>query len=175
MSSHDPNRSLKTSTTSRSSSIATPNFRRPALTPEMLGFRLLRLTNLLTRPFVGRFAQRYSLTLTEWRTMVVLANRPGSAAQDIAALTGLHPMNISRAVSGLRKAGRIVDQRDPENHRRSLLWLSESGRTVFEEIAPHSEDQAAYLLEPFSEEELRLLASMVDRLLTRAEEYTAND
>ena len=106
---------------------------------------------------------------------MVLANRPGIAAQDIAALTGLHPMNISRAVTGLRKAGRLRDERDPENHRRSLLWLSDSGRRLFQEIAPHSEQQAAFLLEPFSEDELYQLAAMVDKLLARAEEFTAGD
>ncbi|MCK9511442.1 MAG: MarR family winged helix-turn-helix transcriptional regulator [Pigmentiphaga sp.] len=149
--------------------------RRPPLTPEMVGFRLLKLTNLLTRPFFGKFAKQHAITLTEWRTIVVLANRPGIASQDIAALTGLHPMNISRAVTGLRKAGRLRDERDPENHRRSLLWLTDSGQRLFQEIAPHSEQQAAFLLEPFSEDELYQLAAMVDKLLARAEEFTAGD
>lgn len=107
--------------------------------------------------------------------MVVLANRPGIAAQDIAALTGLHPMNISRAVTGLRTAGRVRDERDPENHRRALLWLTESGQQIFREIAPHSEQQAAFLLEQFTEEELQQLAAMVDKLVARAEEFTARD
>ncbi|NLY26490.1 MAG: winged helix-turn-helix transcriptional regulator [Alcaligenaceae bacterium] len=156
-------------------SIQTTTARRPPLTPEMVGFRLLKLTNLLTRPFFGKFAKQHALTLTEWRTMVVLANRPGIAAQDIAALTGLHPMNISRAVTGLRTAGRVRDERDPENHRRALLWLTESGQQIFREIAPHSEQQAAFLLEQFTEEELQQLAAMVDKLVARAEEFTARD
>jgi DNA-binding MarR family transcriptional regulator len=79
----------------------------------MAGFRLLKLTNLLSRPFFGQFAKLHDLTLNEWRTMVVLANQPASAAQDVAAMTGLHPMNISRALAGLRKAGRIEEARDP--------------------------------------------------------------
>lgn len=156
------------------SAVQTTMTRRPPLTPEMVGFRLLKLTNLLTRPFFGKFAKQHALTLTEWRTMVVLANRPGSAAQDIAALTGLHPMNISRAVTGLRKAGRVRDERDPENHRRALLWLTDAGEAIFRQIAPHSEQQAAFLLEPFSEDELYQLAAMVDKLLARAEEFTAD-
>lgn len=148
---------------------------RPSLTPEMVGFRLLKLTNLLTRPFFGKFAKQHALTLTEWRTIVVLANRPGIASQDIAALTGLHPMNISRAVTGLRNAGRVRDERDPDNHRRSLLWLTEAGQQTFREIAPHSEQQAAFLLEPFTEEELQQLAVMVDKLVKRAEEFTEGE
>lgn len=157
------------------SEAATTTIRRPSLTPEMVGFRLLKLTNLLSRPFFGNFAKQHALTLNEWRTIVVLANRPGIASQDIAALTGLHPMNISRAVMGLRNAGRVRDERDPDNHRRSLLWLTEAGQQTFREIAPHSEQQAAFLLEPFTEEELQLLAVMVDKLVKRAEEFTEGE
>lgn len=144
--------------------------KRPPLTPEMVGFRLLKLTNLLSRPFFGRFARQHALTLNEWRSMVVLASRPGSAAQDVSAATGLHPMNISRALAGLRESGRIEEARDPDNHRRTLLWLSAAGKRTFEEIAPHSELQAANLLDALTVEELATLGHLIDKLVARAEE-----
>lgn len=144
------------------------------LTPEMVGFRLLKLTNLLSRPFFGRFAKQHALTLTEWRTMVVLANRPGSAAQDVSAATGLHAMNISRALAGLRAAGRVEEARDPENHRRTLLWLTKDGERTFQEIAPHSEQQARMLLDVLSPAELATLSRLVDKLTARAEDIAAD-
>ena len=106
--------------------------------------------------------------------MVVLASRPGSAAQDISAATGLHPMNISRAVIALRKAGLIEEARDPENHRRVLLWLTAAGKKIFRQIAPHSERQAGDLLDVLSAEEVAELGRLVDKLIARAEEITAN-
>lgn len=148
--------------------------KRPPLTPEMVGFRLLKLTNLLSRPFFGRFAKRHALTLNEWRTIVVLANRPGSAAQDISAATGLHPMNISRALAGLRNSGRIKEARDPQNHRRVLLWLTETGQLTFREIAPYSERQAQELLDSLSASELAALNGILDKLTERAE-WIAHD
>lgn len=154
---------------------ATSTDRRPILTPEMVGFRLLKLTNLLSRPFFGEFAKQHKLTLTEWRTIVVLANRPGCAAQDIAAATGLHPMNISRALAGLREAGRIEEARDPDNHRRTLLWLTKSGEKTFRDIAPTSERQAATLLDALSADEVAALALIVDKLVARAEEMTQGE
>ncbi len=144
------------------------------LTPEMVGFRLLKLTNLLSRPFFGRFAKQHALTLTEWRTMVVLANRPGSAAQDVSAATGLHAMNISRALAGLRAAGRVEEARDPDNHRRTLLWLTKDGERTFHEIAPHSEQQARMLLDVLSPAELATLSRLVDKLTARAEDIAAD-
>ena len=155
-------------------SLARDAGRASSLTPEMVGFRLLKLTNLMSRPFFGHFAKRHSLSLTEWRSMVVLASRPGSAAQDISAATGLHPMNISRAVIALRKAGLIEEARDPENHRRVLLWLTAAGKKIFRQIAPHSERQAGDLLDVLSAEEVAELGRLVDKLIARAEEITAN-
>lgn len=145
-----------------------------SLTPEMVGFRLLKLTNLMSRPFFGQFAKQHSLSLTEWRSLVVLASRPGSAAQDISAATGLHPMNISRAVIALRKAGFIEEARDPDNHRRVLLWLTGQGKKIFDQIAPHAERQAGDLLDVLNPEELESLGRIVDKLISRAEDITAN-
>lgn len=73
----------------------------------------------------------------------------------------------------MRKAGRIRDERDPENHRRSLLFLTAKGEATFRAIAPSAEEQQAFLLESLSDHELKTLAVVVDKLLARAEEYSA--
>jgi len=143
------------------------------LTPEMVGFRLLKLTNLMSRPFFGQFAKQHSLSLTEWRAIVVLATRPGSAAQDICAATGLHAMNISRAVSALRKSGLVEEARDPDNHRRVLLWLTAEGSKTFRQIAPHSERDASQLMDALTPRELLAFSRTLDKLILRAEEITA--
>lgn len=143
------------------------------LTPDMVGFRLLKLTNLMSRPFFGQFARQHALSLNEWRSIVVLANRPGSAAQDIAAATGLHPMNVSRAVINLRRSGLVEEARDPDNHRRVLLWLTKAGDKTFREIAPQSERDNGRLLDVLSPDELTALGRALDKLIARAEEITS--
>lgn len=141
----------------------------PHLAPDMVGFRLLKLTNLLSRPFFRQFAKEHSLTLNEWRCIVVIADRPGVVAQEIAAATGMLPMNVSRAVAGLRSADRIYSERDPDNHRRALLWLTDAGRQTFDAIAPHAERDASWLFQSLTPEQLRTFSELVDLLLARAE------
>lgn len=136
----------------------------------MVGFRLLKLTNLLSRPFFGKIEKQHAISLNEWRTIVVLASRPGSAAQDIAAATGMLPMNVSRAVAGLRKAGRIEDARDPENHRRTLLWLTKAGEELYGEVAPYAELKASEFYGSLGADELAGFSKMLDRLIAKAEE-----
>jgi len=141
---------------------------------DMIGFRLLKLTNLMSRPFFAQFAKQHALSLNEWRAIVVLATHPGSAAQDVAAATGLLAMNISRALVTLRKAGLVEEARDPENHRRMLLWLTRRGETTFNQIAPHSLHNARRLMDALSEAELASFGTMLDKLIARAEEITAD-
>jgi DNA-binding MarR family transcriptional regulator len=145
------------------------------LTTAMAGFRLLKLTNLMSRPFFGQFAKQHDLTLNEWRSIVVLANQPGSAAQDVSAATGSHPMNISRAVIALRKRGLIEEARDPDNHRRMLLWLTTKGKDLFMAIAPHSEAQNKLLFDVLSQEELVTFIKTLEKLTSRAETITQDD
>jgi DNA-binding MarR family transcriptional regulator len=148
---------------------------RQTLTPAMVGFRLLKLTNLMSRPFFAQFAREHAMSLTEWRAIVVLRHQPGSAAQDIAAATGLHPMNVSRAVIALRKAGLVEEARDPKNHRRVLLWLTPAGEALFETLRPVSEKNANALLDALSGDELLHLGQALDKLIARAGEIVASE
>lgn len=171
--------SKTTARASQSTAQAQPGGRKPARaqgdrpfspSPEMVGFRLLKLTNLLSRPFFGKIEKQHAISLNEWRAIVVLASRPGSAAQDIAAATGMLPMNVSRAVAGLRKAGRIEDARDPQNHRRTLLWLTKAGEKLYSEVAPYAELKASEFYGSLGADELAALSKLLDRLIAKAEE-----
>ena len=71
-------------------------------------FRLVRVVNLTARPFSESIGKAHRLSLNEWRVLLVLANHAGIAASDVAALTGLDKMSVSRALSGLVQRNRVV-------------------------------------------------------------------
>ena len=60
-------------------------------------FRLVRVVNLTARPFSESIGKAHRLSLNEWRVLLVLANHAGVAASDVATLTGLDKMSVSRA------------------------------------------------------------------------------
>src|SRR5262249_48952914 len=47
-------------------------------------FQLLVLANLTARPFHERFGRRLHMSLSEWRVLLLVADRPGATAQDLA-------------------------------------------------------------------------------------------
>jgi DNA-binding MarR family transcriptional regulator len=128
-------------------------------------FKLVRVVNLTARPFVETLSHRHQLTLNEWRAMVVLANHPGVAASEVAHLTGLDKMSVSRAVAGLVRHGRLRKASDAADARRTLLRLSDEGLALFRTVGRQAGAREKQLFGGVSALELRQLDAIADRLL----------
>lgn len=139
------------------------------ITTRALPFRLLKLTNLVSRPFFGQIAKKYNLTLNEWRTIFVLGSHPGISAIDISNHTGLQPMNISRSLASLRKSNHITEAPDPRDRRRTLVWLTHDGVKAYQEIAEAAREDTRQLFSDVPEQDLEAFSRVVDLLIEKAE------
>lgn len=143
---------------------------RPRLDPARLAddalvYRLLRLVNLLAKPFPSRYGTRHRLSLPEWRIMMALAAHPGMTATQLADWTGMHVMNVSRGVARLVRMRRVVREIDPADRRRALLQLSPGGRALFRRIAPGAQAREDTVRAALSEREMATLRRLLDRLI----------
>jgi len=138
-----------------------------ALSLQSVWYRLMKLTNLINRPFFSRYAERYHLTINDARVLVTLACMPDAAAHELCEATGMHPMNVSRSVATLRRQDRIIDRRDPANGRRKILQLTPKGWAVCHAFAPDMERMAQFLLASMSPIEVELLSRLTDLLIAR--------
>ena len=137
--------------------------------------KITKLGGLLSRPFFQTFATEHDLTLNEWRALVLIVRRPGVSSQEIAAFTGLHAMNVSRAVAGLRDKGRVESTQDPTNHRRQLLSATRAGQQLFDELFPSARERADRLFEVLDADERRVFSELLDRVTTRADEALGDE
>jgi len=152
---------------------ATPESKRETLDPELgphgVWYRLFTLTNILSRPFQKNVAKQYSLSPADWCVLNTLVYMPGVASHEICKISGLIPMNVSRAVSAVRKRGLIREQIDPDNRKRKLLSLTPEGLALYRKVAPHARRETKFMLEGMSREEVATLGSLVERLIARLE------
>jgi DNA-binding MarR family transcriptional regulator len=142
-----------------------PKSKTPMLGDKALVYRLLRLVNLLSKPFQERFGTRYDLSLNEWRIIMGLAARPGATVTEIADWSGMHVMNVSRGVTRLVRQGRVLREVDPADRRRALLRLSGRGRALFGIIAPSAQAREDMVRKVLSESEAGAFREMIDRLI----------
>jgi DNA-binding MarR family transcriptional regulator len=130
---------------------------------DFLPFRLSILSNTLSGAIARVYADRYDLTMPEWRILCVLAEGAPLAAREVAERTRMDKVMVSRAVARLLAAGRIARDTDASDRRRSPLTLSAAGAALYREVAPVARKVEADLLESLAPAERVTL----DRLLTR--------
>ncbi len=130
-----------------------------------LFFKLVRVVNLTARPFHDSVAKQHSLTLNEWRAMVVLASHPGVSATEVCEQTGLDKMSVSRALAGLEKKERLHRESDPADQRKSLLTLSPTGRKLFARIGAQAQVREGQLFAGVSGGELVQMSETLDKLV----------
>ena len=141
--------------------------------PSLL-YRMLKLSNLINRPFFSHFAGRYDLTLNDLRVLMTLGAMSEAASCELCQITGMHPMNVSRSVARMRRQGRIVDRSDPLNRRRKILTPSPEGWALYGKLAPHVTVLSQFLFDTLSPLEAELLARLTDLLTARLEAVDLN-
>jgi len=131
--------------------------------------QLLKLTNRLMAPFSTHLAHRYKISLNEFRLLMTIGALGKSASHELAELTGVNVMSVSRAVATLQRHGRIKVVRDTANRRRKWLTLTEEGERLYTIMRPQSEKVADYLFSDLSTAEIAQLGTILTRLIDTLE------
>ena len=131
--------------------------------------QLLKLTNRLMAPFSTHLAHRYRISLNEFRLLMTTGALGRTASHELAELTGVNVMSVSRAVATLERHGRIEVVRDPANRRRKWLSLTDEGQRLYQLMRPQSEKVAEYLFSDLDAGEVAQLQSTLTRLIATLE------
>ena len=128
-------------------------------------FKLVRVVNLTARPFSESIGKAHHLSLNEWRVLLVLANHPRVVGSEVAALTGLDKMTVSRAIAALERRGRVVRKVDAADRRRMLLRLSAAGERLYERIGVPAKARERSLFRGIGDADQARLGRLLDRLI----------
>ena len=131
--------------------------------------QLLKLTNRLMAPFSTHLSHRYKISLNEFRLLMTIGALGRTASHELAELTGVNVMSVSRAVATLQRHGRIEVVPDARNRRRKWLSLTVEGQRLYAIMRPQSEKVADYLFSDLSQAETAQLGSILSRLIATLE------
>ena len=145
-----------------------PNSRRQIDLERFLPYRLSVLSNEVSAAIASTYQLRFDLSIPEWRVIAVLARHAGLSARDVAELTSMDAVAVSRAVSRLLGSGRIRREVSKSDRRRSVLRLSRRGIAVYRAVAPLALDYERELLEGMSADERQALDLALHKLTLRA-------
>ena len=88
-----------------------------------------------------------SLTLPQFRALVVLASRGPLRLTGLAEHLAVNPSTAMRMAERLNAAGMIDRSPNPENRRESILALTEAGATVVEQVTARRRSEIAGIVE----------------------------
>ncbi|HXI87551.1 MAG TPA: MarR family transcriptional regulator [Parvularculaceae bacterium] len=138
---------------------------------EFLPYRLVSLGHLVSCKLSNVYAAE-NLTIPEWRVLAAVSQADAMAARDVAALTPMDKMAVSRAVAALEAKGLVERRPDARDRRVSLLALSTEGRALFERVADLALSYEARLLAALSPDEQCALKAALSHLERRAHAAT---
>ncbi len=128
-----------------------------------LPYRLSIVSEIVSRVFAAHYAERFNLTIPEWRVIAVLGESGALSTQGVIERTQMDRVRVSRAVIRLADKGVIDRQPQPNDQRAQVLELSARGLATYRQIVPLAFSLQAQLVQLLTPQESQTL----DRLLTK--------
>lgn len=143
----------------------------PDVDPAQTLHRLLKLNNRLLQPFSVYLEHQHKISVNEFRLLMLIGRMRETASHELAELTGVNTMSVSRAVAALRRHGRVNVCTDPRNRRRKTLTLTAEGARLYRTMLPATDKVASYLFHALKPDEQvafdRCLTILIEALEAR--------
>lgn len=133
--------------------------------PAFLPYRLAVAANRISTDLARLYADRFGLSIPEWRVMAILGRFPGLSANAVAAQSAMDKVQVSRAVAGMIAKNLLIRETATDDRRRSALSLSDAGSDIYRQIVPEAQAYERHLLSKLTETEQDLLVSALSRLV----------
>jgi DNA-binding MarR family transcriptional regulator len=147
--------------------------RAPLELEHFLPYQLNVVSSLVSQALTRVYARRYGIGVPEWRVLVTLGQYGVMTAKAIGAHTHMHKTKVSRAVALLEKRRLIARRANREDMRETFLSLTNAGRTMYEEVAPHALEFAQRLTEILSPSDREAFNRALQQLTARSAELVA--
>jgi homoprotocatechuate degradation regulator HpaR len=117
----------------------------------------------------------HGVTEQQWRVLRALEHHGDLDFGGLGDECRLLGPSLTRIVRALEAKRLLTRRADPQDQRRMILSLSDTGRTLLQRVAPHSEARYRILEERVGPERLDLLYAMLDEVIAALDEDDRRD
>lgn len=148
----------------------TLSLRQPRTLDDLLNYRLLRLFSLGGAPVIRLLEGRYGIARREWRLLALLAAQGSLSPSELAERAHLDRPRTSRAVQALVAKGLLERRVTAGDARRALLWLTQRGQALHDEVFPQVAAINQALVQVLDDASVQALDAALAALTTHAEQ-----
>ena len=134
-----------------------------------LPMALMRAREAVMKNFIPSLREN-NMSPQQWRVIRALKEQEGLDISELAERCYLLMPSLSRIIQNLEKRGLINRVQSKKDNRRSVISLTDDGRTVFRKIAPKSVERYNYITERFGYGKLELLYELLDELVEKLDD-----
>ncbi|MEO1448289.1 MAG: MarR family transcriptional regulator [Bacteroidota bacterium] len=129
-------------------------------------YYMLDRTIKRTRQVTQVYFQRYGVDVTvdQWLVFKVISETDGINQVEVAARLYKDPASITRIIDALIQKGLVQKQLDPNDRRRYLLALTESGKIKSDEWLALVKKMRRVGIQGFDEQEISQLKDYLNRI-----------
>jgi DNA-binding MarR family transcriptional regulator len=138
-------------------------------------FRLIALTGQAMRSYADQRLKSFDLTVEQLQLLKELTVDTGRAQSVLGTISSKSPANITRILDRLEKKKRIVRRRNPEDHRSSLVFLTEEGERLRTEVSSLFEVLRSELVQGISDESQQVAVLVLGAIKTNIERSQKNE
>ena len=115
------------------------------------------------------------VTLTQYRTLVVLASRGPQSLAELAEAVDVTPPTATRMCDRLIKKGLIVRRHERGDRRLVRLTLAKEGRKLVDEVTQRRRREISHLMEAIPLDQQAALVDSLQRITAAAGEVPEQD
>lgn len=132
---------------------------------------LLRHLHVLMHRVIDHKACPLGLTAHQWRPLLLIQHKGIDTPAELARSLGIDTGAVTRALDRLEAKGFLQRERDSADRRVVKIVLTDEGQRVTACILPIIADTLNLHLQGFSEDEFRMLLSLLKRMIANGELY----
>lgn len=96
--------------------------------------RMISMTAQVVRSYADQRLKKYDLTVEQLQVMKHMSIERGQTQIELSSTIGKSPANVTRILDRLEVKGRIARQSNPEDRRTTLVFLTEKGKVLKDEV-----------------------------------------
>ncbi len=128
----------------------------------MIRIRQIRAIESLLRPL--------NLPLSSWYPLAVLRELDGLSQRELGSRLNLKDAAIGKAVDAMQKLG-LVDRVVGSDRRKALVFLTESGRTIADDVAAKRQELLRTMLRDLSDRDVEQFSDFLERAYTSIDKF----
>ncbi len=126
--------------------------------------RLIYKTSHILRNYAENLLSPYGLTVEQFHLLKQTSMQEGLSQSELCQIVEKKPANITRILDRLEKKKWLERRPNPLDRRSSLVFLTEEGERIIDEVSTLFESYSGWFVEGISEDEERLFRSVLKKI-----------